>query len=284
MWGSFFVRTACSKLRPTNRRSISASFMTQKAATNPDLHPSARNVVTRTCTSLAEFEECVRIQQAVWKFDDMETVPSDVFIVAQKTGGQIIGAFEGERQIGFTLAFLGARDKEVYLHSHFAAVLPQFQGAGIGQRLKLAQREDALKRGIRLIEWTFDPLALMNAHFNLNRLGAIIRRYVPNFYGVTSSPLHGNIPTDRFVAEWWLDSSHTQFRINGQDRELGGDIRRITLPRNTTELLRAGSPEAGQIQSRIRAEFLQSFGEGYVAVRVEFEDSQASYVLSRNSG
>jgi predicted GNAT superfamily acetyltransferase len=255
--------------------------MTQKASTNPELQPAARNLVMRTCTSLAEFDECVRIQKAVWRFDDLETVPSDVFIVALKTGGQIIGAFEGERQVGFTLAFLAAHDRETYLHSHFAAVLPEFQGAGIGQLLKLAQREDALKRGIRLIEWTFDPLALMNAHFNLNRLGAIVRRYIPNFYGVTSSPLHGSIPTDRFVAEWWLESDHVKGTVAGERRGPQGEARKITVPRNTTELLRSGSSEAGDIQDRIRLEFTESFAAGFEAVGVEFQDSTASYVLRR---
>ena len=265
-------------------RGTPAFFMTQRAATDPESNSQARNLAMRPCTSLAEFEECVRIQQAVWRFDDLETVPSDVFIIAHKTGGQVIGAFDGERQVGFTLAFMARQGEEFYLHSHFAAVLPELQGAGVGQQLKLAQREDALKRDIHLIEWTFDPLALMNAHFNLNRLGAIIRRYIPNFYGVTSSPLHGNIPTDRFVAEWWLDSDHTMARIHGEKRSKPDELRRITLPRNTTELLRSGSPEVRDIQGRIRAEFMESFAEGYVADGVEFQDSQASYLLSRNSG
>jgi predicted GNAT superfamily acetyltransferase len=240
-------------------------------------------ITFRPCSSLAELDECVRIQQAVWKFDDLETVPSDIFIVALKTGGQVIGAFDGERQVGFTLAFLAARDREIYLHSHFAAVLPELQGGGIGRLLKLAQREEALKRGIRLIEWTFDPLALMNAHFNLNRLGAVVRRYVPNFYGVTSSPLHGNIPTDRLVAEWWLDSDRVKARIAGEESSIEGETIEITLPRNTTDLLRSGSPEAGKIQSRCREAFLHHLAAGYAAVGVRFEDSRASYILSRNS-
>lgn len=270
---------------PNHNKTVSSihSMSTTKPQP-PQREKCAPKFSFRPCSGLDELDECVRIQQAVWKFNDLETVPSDVFIVALKTGGQVIGAFDGDRQIGFTLAFMGVSEGQVYLHSHFAAVLPEFQGGGVGRLLKLAQREDALKRGIRLIEWTFDPLALMNAHFNLNRLGAVIRRYIPNFYGVTSSPLHGSIPTDRFVAEWWLDSAHAQSRINGQGFDLRGDIRRVSLPRNTTDLLRSGSPEASQIQSRIRGEFLQSFGEGYVVVGVEFHDSQASYILSRNSG
>ncbi len=246
--------------------------------------PAATKVVTRLCTTLDELEECVRIQRDVWNFSDAELVPADVFVVAQKTGGQIMGAFDGERQVGFTLAFMAAHGQQLYLHSHFAAVLKEYQGGGVGRLLKLAQREDALRRGIKLIEWTFDPLALMNAHFNLNRLGAIIRRYVPNVYGVTSSPLHGNIPTDRFVAEWWLESSRVAARSEGQTPPVEAIEARVSVPRNTTELLRSGSAEAAGIQERIRREFQEYFAGGYAVVGLEFEDSRANYLLSRNSG
>ena len=68
--------------------------------------------------------------------------------------------------------------------------------------LKLRQREEALERGVQLVEWTFDPLELKNAFFNIERLGAIVRRYVLNQYGTTTSHLHGGLPTDRCVAEW----------------------------------------------------------------------------------
>ncbi|MGE5109281.1 MAG: hypothetical protein ACM3JB_00395, partial [Acidobacteriaceae bacterium] len=165
-----------------------------------------------------------------------------------------------------------------------AAVLPEYQGSGIGRLLKLAQREDALRRGIKLIEWTFDPLALMNAHFNLNRLGAIIRRYVPNVYGVTSSPLHGNIPTDRFVAEWWLESPRVVARSENRTPPDETIEARVTLPRNTTQMLRSGSPETAGIQERIRREFLQYFETGFLAVGVQFDDSRADYLLTKNSG
>ncbi len=246
--------------------------------------PTATKVLMRRCASLDELEECVRIQREVWNFSDIELVPSDVFVVAQKTGGQVIGAFDGEHQVGFTLAFLGVHDQQLYLHSHFAAVLPEYQGSGVGRLLKLAQRDDALQHGIKLIEWTFDPLALMNAHFNLNRLGAIIRHYVPNVYGVTSSPLHGNIPTDRFVAEWWLESARVVARAEGRTAPTESIDAKVTLPRNATELLRSGSDEAATIQSRIRKEFQEYFGAGYAVVGLEFEDSQANYLLTKNSG
>ncbi|MGE5110147.1 MAG: GNAT family N-acetyltransferase [Acidobacteriaceae bacterium] len=241
-------------------------------------------IEVRACTTLDELEDCVRVQREVWNFSDAELVPADIFIVAQKTGGQIIGAFDDERLVGFTLAFMAAHGRESYLHSHFAAVLSDYQGRGIGRILKLAQRENALSRGIRLIEWTFDPLALMNAHFNLNRLGAIVRRYLPNVYGVTSSPLHGSIPTDRLVAEWWLESPRVvALAENRSVAEEQGEVQ-VTLPRNATELLRAGDPQASLIQDRVRREFQEQLAKGYAAVAVRFADSQASYCLSRASG
>src|SRR6202142_357145 len=87
---------------------------------------------------------------------------------------------------------------------------PQYRNAGLGRRLKLFQREEALARGIELMEWTFDPLEIKNSYLNLEKLGAIARRYSVNQYGVTSSPLQGRLPSDRLVAEWWLKSKRVQ--------------------------------------------------------------------------
>ncbi len=168
--------------------------------------PSAKppDIQIRHCSGLAEYEECVRIQRVTWG-DDL-IVPSGLSRIAQRTGGQVLGAFDGDRMVGFTLAFAGTRSGEPFLHSHQTAVLPEYRDAGVGRRLKLFQRQDALKRGIKLVEWTFDPLELKNAYFNLVRLGAIARVLIPNCYGITGSALHAGLPTDRLVAEWWLDS------------------------------------------------------------------------------
>lgn len=148
-----------------------------------------------------EMQACVDLQKLVWGFSDLEIVPHRMFVVAQRTGGQVIGAFERERAVGFPLAFIAYRDRRIYIHSHMTAVLPEYQNHGIGRQLKLAQRDDALSRGVDLIEWTFDPLQLRNAYFNIARLGAIVREYLPNVYGSTSSPLHHGLPTDRLVAQ-----------------------------------------------------------------------------------
>ncbi len=148
----------------------------------------------------------VELEFQVWGFRERDVVPSQMYVVAAKIGGQVLGAFVDEKMAGFVLAYAGIRDGRPYLHSHMAAVLLNFAILGIGRRLKLAQREDALARGISLIEWTFDPLQTKNAYFNICRLGAVARRYLLDVYGSTSSPLHAGLPTDRLVAEWHLES------------------------------------------------------------------------------
>ena len=109
-----------------------------------------------------------------------------------------------------------------------AAVLPEFRDLGIGRRLKLAQREDALARGISLIEWTFDPLQTKNAYFNICRLGAIARRYLTDVYGSTSSPLHAGLPTDRLVAEWHLESERVVDILAGKEPARGPSVERVS--------------------------------------------------------
>ena len=110
------------------------------------------------------------------------------------------------------------------------AVQAEFRNAGVGRRLKLAQREDALKRGIRLMEWTFDPLEIKNSFFNIEKLGAITHSYTPNFYGVSSARIQGGRPTDRLHAEWWLDSERVVEAVAGRRPPRGEIESRIELP------------------------------------------------------
>ena len=168
-------------------------------------------------TALADFERCVEVQLAVWGYSDGDLIPKRVFIVADRIGGQVIGAFDRDVMVGFAMALPGCREREPYLHSHMLAVLPEYRNAGMGRRLKLAQRDEALARGIDLIEWTFDPLEIKNAHLNIVRLGAIARRYMRDFYGPSTSPLQGGLPTDRLVAEWWLRSPRVRLTLGEEE-------------------------------------------------------------------
>ena len=145
-----------------------------------------------------QFREAVGVQTTIWGFSDIDLLPVRFFVVASKIGGQVFGAYDCGRMVAFCLAIPGLKaDGKAYLHSHMLGVLPEYRNTGLGRRLKMHQREDALARGIELIEWTFDPLEVKNAYFNIARLGAIVRRYTRNQYGITSSPLTGGLPTDR---------------------------------------------------------------------------------------
>lgn len=221
------------------------------------------------------------LQQAVWSFDPIDVVSHHILTVAAETGGQVLGAFDGDRMVGFAQSFAAIRGGKVYLHSHMVAVSPEYQNRGIGRLLKMAQREDAMARGIDLIEWTFDPLETRNAYFNLARLGAIVRRYVPDFYGSSSSPLHANLPTDRLVAEWRLTSPRVQARLAGKAAEAAPGAT-ISVPRNMGELRRHDSSRAAEIQARIRSEFLRSFEEGYAATGFVMTDTDGNYLLDKS--
>jgi predicted GNAT superfamily acetyltransferase len=238
-------------------------------------------VEIRPCHSVSEFEACVRVEREVWKSADVDVVPIPLFVVASETGGQVFGAYHGVDLVGFTLAIAGWRDGKPFLHSHMTAVLDGFRDRGVGRKLKLHQRDVALARGINLVEWTFDPLVTKNAYFNFMRLGAIARRYLPNIYGITTSPLHGSLPTDRLVAEWHLESNRVLRVLAGKaaSRRISKKTQRISVPANIEDL-RSGHPSGAlEVQSEVRAQFLKWFGEGYAATAAVQVTGGTDYVL-----
>lgn len=239
-------------------------------------------ITVRPCHTREEFDICVALQQTVWGNDI--TVPSPIFVVALETGGQVLGAFNGSgRMVGFTLALAGIHDGKPFLHSHMAAVLPELQNQKIGRMLKLAQREEALARGIRLIEWTFDPLELRNAHFNIVRLGAVMERFIPNCYGVTQSPLHAGLPTDRLVADWRLDSERVQKILNGESAISTAGAVRISVPSDIGEWKSKDQTRAIKVQAEIREQFLRWFSQRYAVTGLERAGAVTNYVLDPSS-
>jgi predicted GNAT superfamily acetyltransferase len=241
---------------------------------------SREGIVVRKCSALEEFHACVKLQQEIWDEEDLEIEPSTMFVVASLTGGQVLGAFDGEKLVGFTMAVVGVRHGAVYLHSHQTGVGAKYRDRGIGRMLKLFQREEALARGIRLVEWTFDPLELKNAHFNLNRLGAICRRYIPNLYGVTTSPLHRRIPTDRLVAEWWLDSPRVIAAIQDLAPAVTNAPATIDLPTELEQQTEEDSGRVRAVQERVREEFAKLFARGYAAIALKAEEKTTAFLLA----
>jgi predicted GNAT superfamily acetyltransferase len=238
-------------------------------------------IEVRHCHSLAELDECVRLERSTWGEDI--TVPAAIFVVARHSGGQVLGAFDGGQLIGFTLALAGLRGAQRFLHSHMTAVLPAYQNRGVGRRLKLFQRQDAIKRGIPLVEWTFDPLEPKNAHFNLVRLGAVVRRYIPDCYGVTRSPLHAGLPTDRLVAEWWLDSERVRGILADNPLPAKGQPERVSLPCGIAQMKMNDRAAGLRIQSAVRAEFREWFSRGYLATGIENRGESTDYLLEHSA-
>ncbi len=242
-------------------------------------------IVVRECHSLDDFHQCVAVQQTVWGFEDKDLVPVRLFVVAHKIEGHILGAFEPSgRMVGFCLAVPALKGSTVYLHSHMLAVLPEYRERGLGRRMKLEQRRNALERGISLIEWTFDPLELRNAYFNLERLGAIARRYLPNVYGIGSSPLHRGLPTDRLVAEWWLKSPRVIARIKEEASKEADIRRRVAVPFHVVENPREDKAAAREVQSELRREFQEAFSEELAAVGFQISKTTGIYLLGPGQG
>ena len=236
-------------------------------------------IAIRACSGFDEMEACVRLQIETWGYDPSDVLPRKAFLLIQKIGGQVIGAFDSEiagggpeSLVGFALSLPGMKNSErgpqAYLHSHMLAVREAYQNRGLGVKLKLEQRKDALKRGIRHMEWTFDPLEMKNAYLNLHKLGVIARRYEKNFYGTSTSKLQSGLPTDRLVAEWELDSPRVNTAIEGRPAEVREIETRIMVPAAISAWRTTGADRerALTIQSENRCKFQEAFSHGLAVV------------------
>jgi predicted GNAT superfamily acetyltransferase len=230
----------------------------------------------RELTTKNEFERCVELQRTEWGWGDLDIVPVRSFVVTANTGGVTLGALVEDRVIGFINTMPALRDGAPYWYSRMLGIDRKYRSRGVGTLLKRTQREFGLKRGIRLIEWTFDPLESKNAHLNLEKLGVIIRRYYVNHYGYTSSHLQRSMESDRLVAEWWLEKKRPV---------IVGERRRVRVPSDIQLVKDRSVDEAVEIQLRVRAEFEQHFADDYMVVGFErLDNDQSEYVLSSAEG
>jgi predicted GNAT superfamily acetyltransferase len=240
-------------------------------------------IAIRSCSGFDELEACVQLEIETWGYDSTEVIPRKAFLVWQKVGGQVIGAFDTqiagaapgggpESLVGFVLSLPGIKSTVggllPYLHSHMLAVKDRYRNRGVGMQLKLAQRAEAIERGIGLIQWTFDPLEIKNAYLNICKLGAIACRYEVDFYGVSSSRLQGGLPTDRLVAEWQLDSPRVKAILEGRPAAATTVEERIAVPASIYEwkASEAGRERALAIQLENRTKFQKAFTRGWAVV------------------
>jgi len=232
------------------------------------------SIEIRKCHELEDLRRAVALQKEVWNFTDAELVPLRLFVVADKVGGQVLGAFDKAEMVGFALAVPAVRGGHPYLHSHMLAVRKDHRNSGLGRRIKLYQREEALTRGFELIEWTFDPLEINNAYLNIEKLGAIVRRYTINQYGITTSPLQGGLPTDRLIAEWWLKSKRVESLLRDGAFPAQKIVDRISVPAPIYEWKAAPDTRARakDVQDNNREHFLKAFDHGLAVVGYERDD------------
>jgi predicted GNAT superfamily acetyltransferase len=230
-------------------------------------------------TEFSDFDACVELQQKTWQYSAGELLPRRVFFLAEKLGGHVIGAYDGASLVGFNLGLPAQRNGVGYIHSQMLAVLPEYRNTGVGRRMKLLQRDIALAQGIRVIEWTYDPLEIKNSFFNLSRLGAISRRYHPDFYGASSSPLQGGLPTDRLYAEWWIDSDHVKAVLRAEPTT-ESILKTVSVPAQIYAWKAEGDRRALEVQTNNRALLQEHFSDGLAIVGYAREsDGSGTFLL-----
>ena len=233
----------------------------------------------RSCSGMDEMQACVDLQIETWGYDESDAIPRKTFLLAQKIGGQVIGAFDSDLTrnaadgtdgalVGFAMSLPGLKSTpqgpQPYIHSHMLAVRPSHRNRGLGMQLKWEQRREALSRGIRHMEWTFDPLEIKNAFLNIHRLGALSREYRVNFYGVSSSRLQGGLPTDRLLAEWELDSPRVEALHARRPAAARTIEERILVPASIEQWKanEATRQRAFDVQLENQQKFQQAFSRG----------------------
>lgn len=266
-----------------------------RAQAENEMHADEGEIEIRECTTVEEFDGCVRLQREVFGGPDINISPRKYLIMARRAGGWTLGAFVGAELVGFVHLNVAVRgEREIIGYSHMMAVDAAYQNRGVGARLKWAQRERALREGKSYITWTWEPMRARNAHFNLNRLGATVRSYGVNFYGPEdrtwgeSAALDGGIDSDRLFADWQLDSARvvalahvesTQGTAAASAAPAPPPVRTIEIPPDWSALVKRDAPAARREQLRVREEFLSAFAAGLVCARFERDPEHPRYLL-----
>jgi len=271
------------------------------------------SITYRDLSTIDEFAAVVALERRIWGPGYEEVVPVPILTVTAHRGGILIGAFAGDRMVGFVYSLPGIKQGKPTQWSHMLGVIDEFRNGGVGYELKLLQRERALAMGLDLIEWTFDPMQAMNAHLNFTKLGVVVTEYQENAYGESASPLHRGNPTDRFVAEWNIRDPHVERQIAGGvsdaapnmsdatpanrtdtagewlesvdvDLSLGARRLRVEIPMGFTEMLARAPERALAWRICTRAIFTTYFDRGYRAVDFVLDRParKGAYLLTRH--
>lgn len=239
----------------------------------------------RECTTIEEFDRCVSLQREAFGLPDLELSPRRHLIVSRQAGGWTLGAFVADRMVGFVHHLAAVRGNEIFGYSHVMAVAKDYQNKGVGARLKWAQRERALAEGRKLIKWTWDPMMARNAHFNLNRLGAIVDTYAENFYGFDYGADQAGdewpgLPSDRLSATWNIDSPRVHALATRSEAPFDGNrVKTIAIPTDWNALVKRDAQRAREEQARVKEEFQRAFADKIICGGFERGDEYSRYLL-----
>src|ERR1043165_3057079 len=218
------------------------------------------SIEIREVSTITEFDACINLQREAFGLPDLEISPRRHLIVSHCAGGWTLGAFAGDRMIGFVHHLAAVKGDYIFGYSHMMAVAVEYQNQGVGAQLKWAQRARALREGRDYIKWTFEPMRARNAHFNLNRLGVVVREYAVNFYGTdySTNPAEkgrvNGLDSDRLFASWDLNARRVEAFSRREEFPLGKAERAIEIPADFSSLLKRDPESAKREVVRVRNE------------------------------
>lgn len=208
-------------------------------------------------------------------------------------GGSVMGAYDGERLVGFAYGFIGKdpASSEIYHYSQTAAVDASYQGRGVGRALKYGQREFILSTGITKMRWSYDPVRSSNAHFNLDVLGARGRWFVPNLYGLDDMGRDAGHRSDRLIVEWDLAGSPTppSTSLAPTTVPAWGELVRdhvdllLGVPRHWSKIA-VDHEAAERLRTVVSAALTEALNDGYVATSCVVADDDTAYYRLRPAG
>ncbi|SEI91798.1 Predicted acetyltransferase, GNAT superfamily [Deinococcus reticulitermitis] len=260
---------------------------------------SLSDYVIRDVTDPWDLRELEGVQVAAWGYADRDVTPGTLLRVSSVMGGVVLGAYpaqagEGEGgggAVGLAYGFPALRDGEVWHHSHLLALRPGARRSGLAVALKLAQRERALAQGLTRMTWTFDPLVPRNARLNFGKLGAVSRRYLPDWYALGENR-ETAFPADRLLVEWDLTRPHAErpappprgeLALAAQGTEPGPPRLELRGAQLLAEVPVHPQPAPVQLAWRLalRETLTAYLARGYVVTDLAREGERAFYILEK---
>ena len=238
-------------------------------------------VAIRECSSIEDFQQCIELERAVWRDDDIGIMPIRLYMISKACNAPTIGAFEPSgRLVGFVHTMIALMEGHVVYHSHLAAVVEDLRHKDIGFRMKLAQRQHAISAGVPLIVWTFDPLQSRNAHLNINKLGAVVRRYEVNYYSEgLSTVFDSDVPNDRVFAQWWVSSPHVESVLSGTRPLVEDQTQSVVIPEDINKVRSRSLDEHLRWRIRVREDFQSALAGGLIVRGFERADGTSRYLF-----